>query len=145
MLLGKYSEVEDEDSGDKGRSSKLLKDDEAKDDQEENKQAADESSDVIKKEIDNSVAARGKRFLKAISAGGVENGIYFKKNKQYFSLVTGCISLVGAVVILTAAFKIYYDIFTEKVINATVEYPKNNVGFYNVKFMTFYHQTHLYF
>ncbi len=94
---------------------------------------------MVKNEIDNSVAARGKRFLKAISAGGVENGIYFKRNKQYFSLVTGCISMIGAVVILSAAFKIYYDIFKEVVINPTVEYPKNNVGFYKVPFMSFYH------
>jgi hypothetical protein len=100
---------------------------------------------VIKKEIDNSVAAKGKRFLKAISVGGVENGIYFKRNKQYFSLVTGCISMIGAVVILTAAFKIYYDICTEKVINSTVEYPKNDVVAYKVPFMSFYHRTNLYF
>ena len=97
------------------------------------------------KPVDDSVAAKGKRFLKSISAGGVENGIYFKKNKQYFSLVTGCISLIGGIVILSAAFKIYWDIFTEKVIAATVEYPKQNVGAYNVPFLQFYRTTNLNF
>ena len=70
--------------------------------------------------VDDSIAAKGKRFLKSISAGGVENGIYFKKNKQYFSLITGCISLIGGIVILSAAIKIYLDIFNEKVIAPTV-------------------------
>jgi hypothetical protein len=97
------------------------------------------------KPVDDSIAAKGKRFLKSISAGGVENGIYFKKNKQYFSLVTGCISLIGGIVILSAAFKIYLDIFTEQVIAATVEYPKQNVGVYKVPFIDFYHTTHLNF
>ncbi len=129
----------DDEPSERDQSQQLLEEDgEGQENQEENADSEENkkkpAAGVIPKEEDKSVAARGKKFLKAISAGGVENGIYFKKNKQYFSLVTGCISMIGLVVILTATFMIYRDIINEEVINPTVEYPKNNVGFYNVKF-----------
>ena len=99
----------------------------------------------VVKTDDKSFAARSKRFLKAVSAGGVENGIYFKKNKQYFSLVTGIISLIGAIVIISVSTKIYVDILKEKTIASTIEYTSKDVYDYDVKFMQFYDATNLYF
>ena len=53
--------------------------------------------------------------------------------------------MIGGIIILSAAFKIYWDIFNEKVIAATVEYPKQNVGVYKVPFLDFYKTTNLNF
>jgi hypothetical protein len=40
-----------------------------------------EGDNIVVPDANKSCIARTKKFLKAISAGGVENGIYFKKNK----------------------------------------------------------------
>ena len=84
-------------------------------------------------------------IFKGISAGGVENGIYFEKKKQHFTMCTGIFTLLGACIVIGSTAKIYTDIFKEVVIVPNIKYSADPVDSYKVQFMDFYKQTNLSF
>ena len=66
------------------------------------------------------IAKRIKHFLKMISVGPLDNGLYFRRKQQYLSVCSGVFTLISALAILGFAIKVYYDIFTRATVHGDI-------------------------
>jgi hypothetical protein len=69
--------------------------------------------------------------LRAVSMGEVNNGLYFKNSQQTLTAISGLITIVGLLLILSLAVKVFVDIFNQKTIQTMVDLVDQ--GAYNIK------------
>ncbi len=82
-------------------------------------------------------AKRIKRFLKFISVGPLDNGLYFRRKQQYLSVCSGFFTLISGLTILGFAIKVYYDIFTRATVYGDLTYKKFDIKDYQVSLAQF--------
>ena len=78
------------------------------------------------------IMKRIKHFLKFISVGPLDNGLYFRRKQQYLSVCSGIFTLISALTILGFTIKVYFDIFTRATVYGDLHYKKFDIKEYQV-------------
>ena len=89
----------------------------------------------IKKKV--TMKRRVKRCFKTMSVGPLNNGLYFKKKQQYFSVCSGLFTVLGALGLIAIAIKTYVGIFNRDIVYADLNYKQFDVSEHQVSLYHF--------
>jgi hypothetical protein len=68
-----------------------------------------------------------KKFFKMTAVGQINNGLYFGREQQYLSVISGIFTLVGVFVLLALSIQTLMDVFNRKNVAAKIEYKQFNI------------------
>ncbi|TNV78987.1 hypothetical protein FGO68_gene10188 [Halteria grandinella] len=88
---------------------------------------------------------RCKRCLKSISVGPLENGLYFRRKQQYFSVCSGLFTLLGGLALVGIAISVLINILQRKLQNPEITFQDFNLLSFNLPLAYFLDQTQLNF
>ena len=78
--------------------------------------------------------SRGRRcvkcFFKTCAVGQINNGLYFGRSQQYLSVLSGILTLLGALVLIVLSVKVFIDIFNYSSIQSKLEYQSFDIKRY---------------
>lgn len=77
--------------------------------------------------------------------GPLENGLYFRRKQQYFSVCSGIFTLIGALTILCIAISVLIDILQRKIQDPEITFQQFNIATFNLPFSYFLEKTQLQF